>query len=160
MKEDSPGRTPDNPGVIAPPPLIYLAGFVVGMLVERAVPVAPLPPAIRWAAGAPLAVAAVLLGAWAVGTMHRAGTSLDPRRPATALVVNGPFRFTRNPLYLSNTVLYAGVAVLVDVLWPLVLLPAVLLVIRRGVIGREERYLEAKFGDAYRRYREAVRRWI
>ena len=92
--------------------------------------------------------------------MKRAGTNIRPDQPTLAIVSDGPFRFTRNPLYLALTGLYAGIALLVNALWPLLLLAPVLAVLRWGVIAREERYLEAKFGEAYRAYRSRVRRWV
>jgi protein-S-isoprenylcysteine O-methyltransferase Ste14 len=87
--------------------------------------------------------------------MRRAGTNIRPDQPTLALVTDGAFRFSRNPLYLAATGLYVGVALLVDALWPLVLLIPML-----AVVAREERYLEAKFGDAYRAYKARVRRWL
>jgi len=75
-------------------------------------------------------------------------------------VVQGPYRFTRNPMYVGLAALYAGVTLLVNSLWPLLLLPVVLVVIRWRVIAREEAYLERKFGDVYRTYTTRVRRWL
>jgi len=92
--------------------------------------------------------------------MMRAGTNVDPTQPATVLVVDGPFKYTRNPLYLSLTLLYAGIAILVNSLWTMLLLPVVLVVMRKGVVDREERYLARKFGEQYLRYKASVRRWI
>jgi protein-S-isoprenylcysteine O-methyltransferase Ste14 len=77
-----------------------------------------------------------------------------------ALVVDGPFRFTRNPLYLSLTLLYSGTALLLNLLWVVLLLPIALVIMQFGVISREERYLEKKFGQEYLRYKTRVRRWI
>jgi len=92
--------------------------------------------------------------------MHRAGTNVRPDRPATALVTGGPFRFSRNPLYLSLITLYVGITLLFDALWPLILLVPVLAFVHWGIVKREEHYLELKFGDAYRDYKTRVRRWI
>jgi protein-S-isoprenylcysteine O-methyltransferase Ste14 len=83
-----------------------------------------------------------------------------PVRPATALITEGPFRFTRNPLYLSLALLYLGIALGLGVLWPIVLLPALMLLVQQLVVLREEAYLESRFGDAYRTYRKRVRRWL
>ena len=80
--------------------------------------------------------------------------------PTTAIVVHGPYRFTRNPMYVSLVGLYAGVTLFVNSAWPLILLPAVVLLVQRQVIAREEAYLEAKFGEEYRAYKARVRRWI
>ena len=85
---------------------------------------------------------------------------MNPNEPATALVTDGPFRFSRNPLYLAFTLLYSGVAVVANALWAALPLPIILVVIQRGVIDREERYLERRFGTAYRQYKDGVRRWL
>ncbi len=92
--------------------------------------------------------------------MGRAGTSIKPTVPTTALVTTGPFRFSRNPLYVSVTLFYLGIAIAARSLWALALLLVVLVVMQRGVIDREERYLERRFGADYLRYKERVRRWI
>jgi len=150
-------------GVIAPPPLIYAAGFGLGFLLDRMRPAALLPARTRGprrAAGGALIAAGAGMSAWAVRTMVRAGTGPNPRHPATALVVDGPFQYTRNPLYLSLTAIYLGIALLRNALWPVLMLPAVLAVIRRGVIEREERYLLSRFGESYRAYQARVRRWV
>jgi len=107
-----------------------------------------------------LAGAGVALAASAIVLFRRAGTSPVPIQPTTALVAQGPYRFTRNPMYVGLAALYAGIALLVNSLWPLVLLPVVLVVIRWWVIAREEAYLERKFGDAYRAYTRRERRWL
>ena len=152
--------TEDKPGVITYPPLIYAVPLIVGLLLHLLFPVHVLPRAAAWVFGVLLLSCSGVLALTGERAMHRAGTNVNPMKPATALVVAGPFRFTRNPLYLSLTALYTGIALLVNALWPLVLLPGVLVVVRRGVIEREEQYLERKFGDDYRRYKAQVRRWI
>lgn len=124
----------------------------------RPIAVLPVVPARLLGLAVLLLSGALVRSAEAV--MRRAGTNIRPDRPALALVTDGPFRVSRNPLYLATTGLYVAIALLIDTLWPLLLLPGVLLVLDWGVIRREERYLEAKFGDAYRVYRARVRRWI
>ena len=89
-----------------------------------------------------------------------AGTNIPPNLPTTALVVDGIYGWTRNPLYLGATLVYLGLSVAAGSLWAIVLLAPLLWVINVGVIAREERYLERKFGDAYRAYKGRVRRWI
>jgi protein-S-isoprenylcysteine O-methyltransferase Ste14 len=96
----------------------------------------------------------------AVLAFRRAGTHPQPWRPATALVVTGPYRFSRNPMYVGATLFYIGISFWVNSLWPLLLLPVVLVIMSRGVIAREEAYLERLFGDEYRSYRSRVRRWL
>ena len=103
---------------------------------------------------------ACLLVLSAFRLMRKAGTNVDPTQPTTALVVKGPFQLTRNPLYLSLTLIYSGIAMLMNALWAMLILPFVLLVMRLGVIDREERYLERKFGEEYRQYKARVRRWL
>jgi len=110
--------------------------------------------------GGTLSVLGIALAVWGRLAMARAGTDPNPRHPATALVVDGPFRFTRNPLYIALTIFYLGLTAMVNSLWPLILLPGVLIVMQRGVVEREERYMERKFGEAYRAYRARVRRWL
>lgn len=105
-------------------------------------------------------MAATILVVWAQRTMAGAGESANVYKPNGAIVSTGPFAFTRNPMYLSITLLYAGIAFVFNTVWPIVLLPAVLTLIQYGVISREERYLESKFGDVYRQYRARVRRWL
>jgi len=150
----------DTPGVIAPPPLIYLTALVIGLGLGYLAPTPFLPRSLAYGLGAVL----ILIGAWilisARRMMQRAGTAIKPTIPTTALVVTGPFRFTRNPLYVGATLIYVGIAVAARSLWALALLLVVLAVMQRGVIDREEHYLERKFGADYVRYKERVRRWI
>ena len=92
--------------------------------------------------------------------MRAAGTPLRPTRPSTAVVVDGPYGLTRNPVYLGMSLIYAGLALLSGRTWAFLFLPGVLAVVQSGVVAREERYLEARFGATYRGYRERVRRWL
>jgi protein-S-isoprenylcysteine O-methyltransferase Ste14 len=114
--------------------------------------------------GRPLAVAVALaaaaLGLAGLRAFRRAGTPFLPYRETLAIVTDGPFRFTRNPLYFSAILALAGVALWWDSLWLLALLPLVAVALQRLVIGPEERYLEARFGARYRDYRARVRRWF
>lgn len=155
---DAPER--DNPGVIAPPPLIYAAALAAGLLVNRRRPIPFLPRSLA----RPLGLSAIAGGASilfsGLRAMRRAGTNVDPYKPATAIVTEGPYRFTRNPLYVGLTLIYTGIAALANALPAVLLLPAVLHVMRRGVIEREERYLERKFGDEYLQYKNRTRRWL
>ena len=150
----------DSPGVIAFPPLIYGGTLLVGLLLHVLVPIGRLPALPARLSGAILFLGSGALAAWAQNAMRRAGTNIRPDQPSTTIVIDGPFRFTRNPLYMAATGLYAGAALLIDAVWPLVLLAPMLMIIEWGVVHREERYLEAKFGDTYRAYRSRVRRWF
>jgi protein-S-isoprenylcysteine O-methyltransferase Ste14 len=150
----------DNAGVLAPPPLIYLGALALGLLLDKKLPIPFLPRSISRALGWPLLVGGVSLMSWFFFTMRRADTPIDPREPVSNLATDGPFRYTRNPAYLSMAMIYAGISSLANAFSSILLLPAVLLVIQRGVIEREERYLERKFGEEYLRYKDRVRRWI
>ncbi len=154
---------PDNAGVIAPPPLIYAVTFVAGMLLHRKFPghsVLSLPRMSRFVLAGSLIGIALATITQAFLTMRRAHTNIDPHQPTTTIVVEGPYRFTRNPIYLSLTLLYSGLTVLFNALSGLLLLPIALIILRRGVIEREERYLERKFGEQYLSYKQRVRRWL
>src|SRR5260370_6181432 len=94
--------------------------------------------------------AGIGMGGWFAWAMRRAGTPIDPYQAPTALVTEGPFRRTRNPAYLGMTLIYGGLSLLTGILWPLLLLPGVLLAVDRGVIQREKRELGKQFGAAYR----------
>ena len=150
----------DNPSVIAFPPLIYAVPMAVGILLHALFPMNLLPPVLANVVGGLSFILAVILAVLASRTMRQAGTNVNPSQPTTAIVSDGPFRFTRNPLYLSLTLLYSSISLLANALWPMLMLPIVLIIIERGVIAREERYLEDKFGEEYTHYKARVRRWI
>jgi len=147
-------------GVLAPPPLIYLVPLAVGFLIRHWYPVA----IVGHRAAAPLGIACLVLGLAihlsAVMALRRAQTSPKPWRPTTAVVTAGPYRFTRNPIYVAFSLVYIGVALWGNTLWPFLLLLLVLPVMQLGVVAREEVYLERIFGDEYRDYRRRVRRWL
>jgi protein-S-isoprenylcysteine O-methyltransferase Ste14 len=150
----------DIAGVIAPPPLIYLAGLAVGFGLEALLPGSSVPDAVRWIGGGLLVALGLVLLASFESAFSRRGTAANPWKPTTAIVTAGPYGLTRNPAYLGMTLLYVGIALLAGALWVLAPLPVVLLVIDRAVIAREERYLERKFGREYLDYKRGVRRWI
>lgn len=104
--------------------------------------------------------AGLLLFLWTLWTLYRHRTTVNPYAGASALCTDGPFRFSRNPIYLGDWLVLAGVALLLNTLWPLAFVPLVWLMLRYGVIRHEEAHLEAKFGDAYRAYKARVRRWL
>ena len=151
----------DNPGFLFPPPLTYLLSLLIGLVLDKRFHVPfLLPRGVTHALGWPLLVSGVVLNGWFNFTMRRADTPIDPRKPVSNLTTDGPFRYTRNPAYLSLTMIYAGIAILRNALWTILLLPAVLYVIQRDQIEREERYLERTFGEEYLRYKAQVRRWV
>ena len=153
---------PDVAGVIALPPLIFLGFLAAATVLEAIVPL-PIPVAHSLASYvAGVALAASGFGMIAMGTRRfaAAGTNIPPTLPTTALVVDGIYGRTRNPLYLGTTLIYLGLSVAAGSLWAIGLVVPLLWVINVGVVKREERYLERKFGDAYRDYKARVRRWI
>jgi protein-S-isoprenylcysteine O-methyltransferase Ste14 len=150
----------DTAGVIAPPPLIFLAGLAAGFALEALLPGSTVPDLVRWIAGGAFLLAGLGLLATFNAAFGRADTAVEPWKPTTAIVSSGPYRFTRNPAYLGMALTYIGIALLADALWALAPLPVVLAVVTTGVIKREERYLEQKFGSEYTDYRRRVRRWI
>ncbi|MGH8504159.1 MAG: methyltransferase family protein [Gammaproteobacteria bacterium] len=150
----------DHPHVLVFPPLLFGATFAAGLLLHWIDPLVSLDPLYARLLGALLTAAGGWLAFSAEEVMRRAGTNVRPDRPTLSIVTDGPFRFTRNPLYLAATALYAGVALLCVSVWPLLLLAPLLAILHWGVVRREERYLEAKFGDAYLAYKARVRRWL
>jgi protein-S-isoprenylcysteine O-methyltransferase Ste14 len=154
------GPEPDRARVIMPPPLLYIGALAIGVGLHAIHPVRVMPPHMAPVAGGIACVLSLALGGTGLWALRRAGTSQNPRRPTTALVVSGPFRISRNPLYLSLLCLYVGIALFVNGLWLFLLAIPLVAVLRLGIIAPEERYLERKFGDEYRRYRSRVRRWL
>lgn len=154
-----PAPAPDTAGVVAPPPLIYLVPLVVGILLDRRAPIGGLPSGPARLVGA-LCLAGFAIAVFALVAFRRAGTRPEPWKPTTALVTSGPYRFTRNPMYLGFTLLYLALALWFGGYWTLLLLPLVLVVMIHGVIRREEAYLLRLFGTAYADYQERVRRWL
>jgi protein-S-isoprenylcysteine O-methyltransferase Ste14 len=150
----------DHSGVVVPPPLIYIGFFLVGMGLQRFVPIARMPVGIGHVLGAVLAFSCLMLATWSIRRFWASGTSIVPIRSTTALVIEGPYRLSRNPMYMGLLLLYMGVACWFGLLWPLLLAPVLVGVMGAAVIGREERYLTRKFGDEYRRYQAQVRRWL
>ena len=155
--------SPSGPGVRYPPPSLFVLGIIAGWLLDRAFPLQLAGPAARSAGalvGCVLVVCGSGLAAWAVATFRGAGTTIIPNRPASTLVTHGPFRLSRNPMYLGMTLVYLGVMLLLNSIWILLFLPIVLVILQLTVIRREERYIGATFGIAYDEYRRRVRRWL
>lgn len=152
----------ETAGVIAPPPLIFALALGLGILVDILVlPLSTgLPPLTRYLAGALLAGLASVIIVASLLRFRRAGTPVEPWHASTAIVIDGIYAYTRNPMYLGMTGLYLATGLLLDSPWILILLLPLLAVLHYGVIRREERYLEGKFGETYRNYRTRVRRWL
>jgi protein-S-isoprenylcysteine O-methyltransferase Ste14 len=158
MESTSPPR--DSAGVRIPPPLIYLGGLAVGFALEALLPGTSFSAVLQWILGGALLVAGLALLASFNTAFHREGTAVEPWKPTTAIVSTGPYRLTRNPAYVGMALVYIAIAVLAEALWVLLPLPLVLAMVDRGVIAREERYLERKFGQEYLDYKSRVRRWV
>lgn len=156
-----PPTRPDHPGVVVFPPLLFAGCLVAGLALHWLWPVATgIPRLPRLViAGLALLVAAAL-GLGGERALHGAGTNVRPDRPTTAIVTGGVYRFTRNPLYLALLHLYTAVALFTDTLWPFAFWVVLLPVLVKGIVEREERYLERKFGQPYLAYKARVRRWI
>ncbi len=152
--------TPDAPDVLTFPPVIFLIFYVIGYVTDRAFPADLGTLDTRYAIGGVLIAISVALVAWAVTRFVRAKTHVDVRKPATALVSDGPYHVSRNPMYLSMTLLYAGFAVAFSMPITLALLIPCLALLHHGVISREEIYLDRIFGGEYREYKARVRRWL
>ncbi len=150
-----------RPATLVLPPLPYALALYAAWYLDRKV--MPLP--LAWGAGQDLlGWAGVALGlfllAWTLVVFLRHHTTVNPYKAASHLVTHGPFRFSRNPIYVGDWCIYLGVMLLLQTWWPLAFLPLVWLIIRFGVIRHEERHLEARFGDAYRQFKAQVRRWL
>ncbi len=154
---------PTNPGVRFPPPTLFVAGFLIGVALDRWMLSVSLGGVSRTAllfAGWTLTVAGMLVLLWALLTFARARTAILPSRPASTIVATGPFRYSRNPMYVGFSAIYVGLSLLMSMAWPLLLLPLVLLSLYALVIRREEHYLGHAFSDEYAAYRSRVRRWL
>lgn len=142
-----------------PPPLLYVIAYAAAWSLHRLAPLPFLPGDLHLIPALWLTLGGVLIFFSALRALRKAGTSPRPYAVPTALVTEGPYRRSRNPIYLSYVWLYLGLGCWLNSWWPLILFPALILAMNRFVIGREETVLEERFGAAYRRYRESTRRW-
>lgn len=142
------------------PPAVFLTALGLGFLLNLLVTLTSFSSVPFRITGALLGFAGSSLGMWGAYTLHHAGTTVRPDRPVSALVTNGPFRYSRNPLYLALTTIYLGITIYAGILWPFVTLIPALAVVNWKIVHREESYLESRFGDNYRAYKERVRRYI
>ena len=152
----------DTAGVIAPPPILALVAVGAGFLGDRLAPLrvlASLPVAVRLIAGGALIVLALALFVSAVGGFRRAGTPLRTHAPSTTLVTTGVYAHIRNPIYVAFLLLLISISITAPSDWLFASALAFMLVIHVGVVLREERYLETKFGDAYRSYKARTPRY-
>jgi len=153
----------ETAGVKVRPPLLFLSGLVVGAIAGWLLPLdagAALAGPPRWVAGGAVALCGVALMAWAFRLFRASGTPVPTSRPTNAVVTTGPYRFSRNPIYLGLSLIYIGIALGLALWWALALLPLIWIILHFGVVRREEAYLEARFGEAYKNYRRRTRRYI
>jgi protein-S-isoprenylcysteine O-methyltransferase Ste14 len=150
----------DNPGVIAFPPLIWLVNAVISVVVHLFVRLPIMKYSICLVCGMVFIILAPTLALSALRTMKAAGTNVHPSEPALTLVRGGPFRFTRNPMYLALCLVQIALGFFLNDWITLLFVVPLAFILRNGVILREERYLTAKFGEPYLQYKREVRRWI
>jgi protein-S-isoprenylcysteine O-methyltransferase Ste14 len=142
------------------PPLVYLTSLFSGAVMHLAMPLPFLPGTLAMALGVPLVGVAIALFSDSVGKFRAAGTPVPARKPTTLIFRTGPYRLSRNPIYLAFSVFHLGIAVWVNTVWLLATLVGAVALIHYVVIRREEQYLERKFGAQYLDYRASVRRWL
>src|SRR6266487_3995023 len=150
----------DNPGVIAFPPLIWLVNAVISVLLHLFVRLPIMKYSLCLVCAIVLIILAPTLALSALRTMKAAGTNVHPSKPTLTIVRSGPFRFTRNPMYLALCLVQIALGFFLNDWITLLFVVSLALILHYGVILREERYLTAKFGEPYLQYKREVRRWI
>jgi protein-S-isoprenylcysteine O-methyltransferase Ste14 len=153
-------KIPNRQQVVVPPPLVFIAAILLGIILDFLLPIELLPGVVQLSVGLPLVGFAVFLSAVSFRTFIKHGTTSGHRRKPCVLITGGPFRYTRNPLYLSGLVLVLGIAVLLDGLWIAVFAPPAAIIVHYRAVLKEETLLHLHFGMAYQQYRSTVRRWI
>ncbi|MEP6592816.1 MAG: isoprenylcysteine carboxylmethyltransferase family protein [Acidobacteriota bacterium] len=151
---------PDNPGVWFPPPLWYALAVLIGVLLDRRWPLPIAAGPLTTTAGVFFAVGWMAISLLSIGRFRRSKTSIVPIRPAGALVFTGPYRYTRNPMYVGLALLMIACGLFLATWWPVVLLAPTLAIVQQFVILPEERYLRRRFGTEYEGYTGRVRRWL
>lgn len=156
-------KSRDHAGVFVPPPLLFVIPILVAAMLHsrRPWPIVDGPLIVLALAGVFIAAIGIAIGLASVYSFRRAHTTILPAgRPTTAIVESGPYRFTRNPMYVAMSCAYIGLSLLLNNVWAVLFLPVVVGVVDLFVIRREERYLADKFGEPYREYCARVRRWL
>ena len=150
----------DAPNVKIIPPLVYLAGIIIGFLATIGLPTRVVPNSVAWTVGGILIFCGAVLAGSAVVKFKDVGTTVRPDRAASTHVIAGPYKISRNPMYLGLALVYLGIAIAGQSVSALILLPVVLAIIQRRAIEPEEAFLEKRFGANYVSYKEMVRRWL
>lgn len=146
--------------VVVNPFVICGGALILAVLTQWALPLPFLPAPLAWVLGVIVFLTGVGFGLPAARHMRQVKTTLRPNRSSTALVTTGPFRFSRNPIYIAMVFNYAGLAIILGTPWGLLFLPLVVWLLTRWVIIPEEDYLKQQFGESYQQYQAGVRRWI
>ncbi|MBS1812356.1 MAG: isoprenylcysteine carboxylmethyltransferase family protein [Acidobacteria bacterium] len=152
-----------SPGVMFPPPILFVFGFSLGLILNRSYSLAILPNEQRGVLlvlGWILLLFGIVMLTTSLLTFFRYRTGIYPNQPARLIVTTGPYRFSRNPMYVALTAAYLGTAMIANILWLLLLLPIIIVVLQVAVIQREEDYLKEAFGKKYEAYCQQVRRWL
>ena len=150
----------DASGAVLPPPIIFALVLMLGYGLHRMVPIVEVPGPARNYLGIFLIAVAVGLAGLSVCSFWRQKTTVDPYKPVASLVIAGPYRYSRNPMYVAVALLYLGIAAYFSIIWAVIVLPAALVAVHYGVVVREEAHLEGKFGRDYLNYKSRVRRWL
>lgn len=150
----------DVAGVVTRPPNILAGAFLLGLALELLFPTCLPGGRAHLVLGLPFLAAGLWLMPTAIRTFRAAGTPIETHRPSERIVTHGVYAYSRNPIYVSMVLLLVGLGIEINSVWVLALVVPFVLVLRFGVIGREERYLERKFGAEYLAYKRRVRRWI
>jgi len=159
MSSSRPGPDVPNLGFVRPP-LVYLSAIIMGVILHLVAPVSFFPRTLAMPFGIALILMAIVLLLSSIARFRAAGTPVPAYKPTTAIVRKGPYRFTRNPIYLGFSLLQLGIAIWVNSVWLLITLAGAMVLMNYAVIRKEEQYLERRFGSEYVDYKSTVRRWL
>jgi protein-S-isoprenylcysteine O-methyltransferase Ste14 len=157
------GKGGGTAGVMARPPVLFLAGILLGLVSDRLLRLGfPFPrnDAVHWIIGGLLMLGGLVVAGGGIRDFKRAKTPVPTNEPTRALVTTGMHGWTRNPIYVGMFLLYVGIGIVARSWWVLILTVPLAVVMRYGVVAREEAYLERRFGGVYREYKARVRRWV
>lgn len=150
----------DSANIIAPPPIIYLGGIILGILLHYLKPLEIFNNDLLVYSGWILIIISLTFFTISLKSFRNAKTNVNPHKPTTSIITKGLYKFSRNPIYLSMTIFYFGITALFNDFWFLIILIPILLIIQYGVIKHEEDYLTKKFGETYVKYKKSVPRWL
>jgi len=151
----------DHANVIIRPPIIYLIPLAIGIILNAWMPLILLPdPLIGNLIGWPLLIAGIFLMVWALKIFSKGGEDKHPNTPTNKILKDGPYTFSRNPMYLAFNIIYVGIVLIVNTIWLIIFLPIAFIILHYGVVIREEQYMGKKFGTEYKKYKSEVRRWL